>query len=498
MSESKLIREALKQIFEADAGEVEIDAKTGKGILTDPKGERRRYAANGTMTDSSGEEQARIGLGNQYPTASAGPGRGFGPQGPRNELQRKEAEIPNRVGSAAASSTSNSRGLGTGKVGAQIDRAQAAQADMQQKAREAQQARADRVADKKPLINIPPRDSVVGGFRTSLQHKPNNVATSTNDAPDRGDSPSETARSSLKPGNSAATSSSAATSDEKAETPKPAASHKVQKGENLWNIIKQRGKTAGKTMSNTDIANEVKRLAQLNKMEDPNKIMPGDEIKFEETEMTISKSLIDAFDKIIASKHPNVFQEAKKKTAKEKQLAALAEPKDKITHKDVLVGRGVFKEEIESIFSEAELAYFEGVGKIAGKPNDKSVPAGKDTSNATGSRSGTLSDEYVEEGRRGRPPKGESLGANELHMNAKRAADNMDNVTHTFANGQKVKMTKAMGVGFLSRHRAAKTNDDKDDILNHAHSSLSAFKDVVEGKPIPKKKKKGISLAGNM
>jgi len=291
------------------------------------------------------------------------------------------------------------------------------------------------------------------------------------------------------------------TSDAKAETPKPAASHKVQKGENLWNIVKQRGKTANKTMSNTDIANEVKRLAQLNKMKDPNKIMPGDEIKFEEKEMTISKSLIDAFDKIIASKHPNVFQEAKgskPKTAKEKQLAALAEPKDEITHKDVLVGRKAFVEEIESIFSEAELAYFEGVGKIAGKPNDKSVPAGKDTSNATGSRSGTLSDEYVEEGRRGRPPKGESLGVNELHMNVKRALDNMRNVPHTFANGETVNITKAMAVGFSKIHGAAKTPDIKDEILHYAHSSPSAFKNVVEGKPIPKKKKKGISLAGNM
>ena len=33
------------------------------------------------------------------------------------------------------------------------------------------------------------------------------------------------------------------------------------------------------------------------------------------------------------------------KTDKEKSLAALAHPKDKITHKDVLVGRGVLKKE---------------------------------------------------------------------------------------------------------------------------------------------------------
>lgn len=37
------------------------------------------------------------------------------------------------------------------------------------------------------------------------------------------------------------------------------------------------------------------------------------------------------------------------KTPKEKKLAALASPKDKITHKDVLVGRGVVKEEEEQL-----------------------------------------------------------------------------------------------------------------------------------------------------
>lgn len=48
------------------------------------------------------------------------------------------------------------------------------------------------------------------------------------------------------------------------------------------------------------------------------------------------------------------LREAKKshtvpKSPKEKSLAALAEPKDKITHADVMVGRGVKKEEVEQI-----------------------------------------------------------------------------------------------------------------------------------------------------
>lgn len=37
------------------------------------------------------------------------------------------------------------------------------------------------------------------------------------------------------------------------------------------------------------------------------------------------------------------------KTAKEKSLAALAEPKNKITHRDVMVGRGVAKEDVEQV-----------------------------------------------------------------------------------------------------------------------------------------------------
>jgi hypothetical protein len=48
------------------------------------------------------------------------------------------------------------------------------------------------------------------------------------------------------------------------------------------------------------------------------------------------------------------------KTEKEKNLAALASPKDKITHKDVLVGRGVVKEE-EVEFSAEEIERIEAI-----------------------------------------------------------------------------------------------------------------------------------------
>ena len=95
---------------------------------------------------------------------------------------------------------------------------------------------------------------------------------------------------------------------------------------------------------------------------------------------------------------------------------------------------------------------------------------------------------------RGRPPKEDSLGANELHMNAKRAADNMMNITHKFANGERVKMTKGMGVAFLNRHTAARTSDDKDALLNYAHQSPETFEHVSKGGSIPKAEKAGIKL----
>jgi len=71
------------------------------------------------------------------------------------------------------------------------------------------------------------------------------------------------------------------------------------------------------------------------------------------------------------------------KSEKEKKLAALASPKNKITHKDVLVGRGVVKEEEqkeESILSQEELDRLDEISKttlssyvkkVASTPADK-------------------------------------------------------------------------------------------------------------------------------
>lgn len=54
-------------------------------------------------------------------------------------------------------------------------------------------------------------------------------------------------------------------------------------------------------------------------------------------------------------KNKNTKCEAKEMTAKEKKLAAMGHPKDKITHKDVLIGRGVLaKEEAERMQEDVD------------------------------------------------------------------------------------------------------------------------------------------------
>ena len=70
------------------------------------------------------------------------------------------------------------------------------------------------------------------------------------------------------------------------------------------------------------------------------------------------------------------------KTEKEKKLAALAHPKDKITHKDVLVGRGVVKEdELEEKITPSELRAQLKAKAAANKPKEDEVEeAAKKTS----------------------------------------------------------------------------------------------------------------------
>lgn len=68
----------------------------------------------------------------------------------------------------------------------------------------------------------------------------------------------------------------------------------------------------------------------------------------------------------------------KPKTSKEKKLAALAEPKDKITHKDVLVGRGVVrKEEVEQIDELKKSTLASYINKASDDATKHSYLAGK-------------------------------------------------------------------------------------------------------------------------
>jgi len=69
------------------------------------------------------------------------------------------------------------------------------------------------------------------------------------------------------------------------------------------------------------------------------------------------------------------------KTEKEKKLAALAHPKDKITHKDVLVGRGVVKEEdLEEKITPSELRAqlkAKAAAATANKPKEDDIKEAK-------------------------------------------------------------------------------------------------------------------------
>jgi len=60
---------------------------------------------------------------------------------------------------------------------------------------------------------------------------------------------------------------------------------------------------------------------------------------FNNRKMGSSDSLLETIRNILEKQHTTP------ETPKEKALAKLAHPKDKITHKDVLVGRGVLKKE---------------------------------------------------------------------------------------------------------------------------------------------------------
>lgn len=99
-------------------------------------------------------------------------------------------------------------------------------------------------------------------------------------------------------------------------------------------------------------------------------IMEKKHAKEAKTDVDLDPETNDKLDDENGDDDDDVKKESKKHTTpkshKEKKLAALAHPKDKITHKDVLVGRGVLKKEE----TEIEEASKPGVTHVpfAGKP----------------------------------------------------------------------------------------------------------------------------------
>jgi hypothetical protein len=107
-------------------------------------------------------------------------------------------------------------------------------------------------------------------------------------------------------------------------------------------------------------------------------IMEKKHAKEAKTDVDLDPETNDKLDDENGDDDDDVKKESKKHTSpkshKEKKLAALAHPKDKITHKDVLVGRGVLKKE-ETEIEEAIKPYVSYSGPRPGKSPSATVMA---------------------------------------------------------------------------------------------------------------------------
>lgn len=185
------------------------------------------------------------------------------------------------------------------------------------------------------------------------------------------------------------------------------------RGENMGELPKH--KNLGLTMheeTNTEKRMKIKSVARMDDPEptsEKSTLNKTDQIKTKIVEdkptmslpnFGLSASLINAARQIVEKKHEDDGVDAKKmtggktvvdtdpetndtvedtdnksvkkshtvpKTDKEKKLAALAHPKDKITHKDVLVGRGVVKEDeqLDELKKSTLSSYITKVAKLA-------------------------------------------------------------------------------------------------------------------------------------
>ncbi len=96
------------------------------------------------------------------------------------------------------------------------------------------------------------------------------------------------------------------------------------------------------------------------------------------------KSVADAVSKVLTQESSHGTEP---KDEKEKKLAALAHPKDKVTHKDVLVGRGVLKKEEAENLNELKKS-------TLGSYVRKAMQDREDSVSASSFRSGEAGDKY--------------------------------------------------------------------------------------------------------
>ena len=115
-------------------------------------------------------------------------------------------------------------------------------------------------------------------------------------------------------------------------------------------------------------------VAATRKVVEASNAKAAEEAKLKEQTSKLSKTMKPAYEGMAPrnAQERSLISEKKShtipKTDKEKDLAALAEPKDKITHADVLTGRGVKKEEKEGKEPVKKLAAFDY--KSPRKPQD--------------------------------------------------------------------------------------------------------------------------------
>jgi hypothetical protein len=127
------------------------------------------------------------------------------------------------------------------------------------------------------------------------------------------------------------------------------------------------------------------------------------------------KGIADIAAKIMEASHP--------KTEKEKELAAMGHPKDKITHKDVLIGRGVLKKEekesCEDDVKKHEKKMHGKDGEVAKHVDKMHKEESEQLDEITFDKSGR----YVHQGKRG--AKGAEYGSTDWDKEEQQAKDDM-------------------------------------------------------------------------